>query len=561
MPESYTIIENRIAKAIDALNSRKNAKLSAIAREFNVPRGRLRSRVKGVSSKTKVRGLHNRRIKPDQELALRLYLLKLDSLDIPARLHMVEVAAYSILRQTASDSTPPPPLGSHWIKRWLKRQSDLYKVKRKPLAAERKNAHDLKLLIGHFEKNQEVVNKYGINPKDQWNFDETGFRIGMARSDWIITADSARQSYSSDPSNRESLTAVECINGVGQDIPPFLIVSSINILAPWVKNDLSNDVVISTAESGCTNDWLSLQWIKHFDKHTEKIREGAWRLLIMDGYRSHHTREFLEYCETKNIIPFGLPSHTTHLLQPLDVCVFQPLKHWHSEAVNEAIQNGDQTFSKVEFLNAFSKFRSLAFKPSTIQSAWRKTGLIPFNPGIVLDKVRELLPPPPRESTPSHTAPLSVQETPRTVRQLATVATEIMTHSACSDDLVQIVSKFVKGAVAEVRKGDLLEQRWEQQIKAQTAWKARKREANKILHHGGVLTVGEARSMVRGREEQEEIREKERNVAWEKRYCTALTKVVRQSKAHRKMLITRSMNSHKRWMMIMKELLKTPRCM
>ena len=128
-----------------------------------------------MSSKTKVRGLHNRRLKPDQGLALRLYLLKLDSLDIPARLHMVEVAAYSIPRQTASDSTPPPPLGSHWIKRWLKRQSDLYKIKRKPLAAERKNAHDLELLIGHFEKYQEVVNKYGINPKDRWNFGELGF--------------------------------------------------------------------------------------------------------------------------------------------------------------------------------------------------------------------------------------------------------------------------------------------------------------------------------------------------------------------------------------------------
>ena len=36
MPESYTIIENHIAKAIEALNSRKNAKLSTIAREFNV---------------------------------------------------------------------------------------------------------------------------------------------------------------------------------------------------------------------------------------------------------------------------------------------------------------------------------------------------------------------------------------------------------------------------------------------------------------------------------------------------------------------------------------------
>ena len=63
MAEAYTIIENRISKAIDALNSRKNAKLSAIAREFNVPRESLRSRFKGVPSKTKVLGLHNQRLK------------------------------------------------------------------------------------------------------------------------------------------------------------------------------------------------------------------------------------------------------------------------------------------------------------------------------------------------------------------------------------------------------------------------------------------------------------------------------------------------------------------
>ena len=216
----------------------------------------------------------------------------------------------------------PPPLGLHWTKRWLKRHPDLHKVKRKPLAADRKNAHDLELFKAHFEKYQEVVNKYGIISDDQWNFDETGYRISMARNDWIITANNSRRSYSADPSNRESLTAVECINGAGQDIPPFLIVTGVNILAPWVKHDLNDDVVISTSDSGCTNDWLSLQWIKHFDKHIEKIRKGAGRLLIMDGFGSHHTREFIEYCEIKNIVPFGLPSHTTHLLQPLDVCVF-----------------------------------------------------------------------------------------------------------------------------------------------------------------------------------------------------------------------------------------------
>ena len=62
----------------------------------------------------------------------------------------------------------------------------------------------------------------------------------------------------------------------------------------------------------------------------------------MDGYGSHDT---FEYCENHNIIPLTFPSHTTHLLQPLDVCVFQPLKHYHSEAVNLAISTGDESFS------------------------------------------------------------------------------------------------------------------------------------------------------------------------------------------------------------------------
>ena len=86
-------------------------------------------------------------------------------------------------------------------------------------------------------------------------------------------------------------------------------------------------MVLTVAETGYSNDWLSLQWLKHFDAHTAKFQTGAYRLLLLDGYGLHHTIEFIEYCEEAKIIPFGLPAHTTHLLQPLDMVVFQPLKH------------------------------------------------------------------------------------------------------------------------------------------------------------------------------------------------------------------------------------------
>lgn len=296
----------------------------------------------------------------------------------------------------------------------MDRQPDLFKVKRKPLAVERRNAHDLDLIAGHFERFRRKVQEHGIHPHDMWNFDETGYRIGMARSDWVIAVDPTRAVYSKCPNNRELLSAIECINGAGGEIPPFLIVTGTNILAPWFINDLDPNVAVTTSESGFNNDWISLQWIKHFERFSRRGQQGAWRILIMDGYGSHDTCEFLEYCEEHNIIPFTFPSHTTHLLQPLDVCVFQPAKHYHSEAVNEAVCTGAEAFSKVDFLAAFNTFRRRAFKSTTILLAWNKTGLIPYNPEVVLEVVRNSLPPP-RQTTPEAPPFTPLAETPRTI--------------------------------------------------------------------------------------------------------------------------------------------------
>ena len=98
--------------------------------------------------------------------------------------------------------------------------------------------------------------------------------------------------------------------------------------------------------------------------------------------------DFLFYAWSKEIIPFLLPSHTTHLLQLLDIGIFQPMKHWHQMELHAAIQFGDLQFSKVDFLNVFQKIRNNTFKAKTIYSAWRKSGLVPYKPDVVF-KVME----------------------------------------------------------------------------------------------------------------------------------------------------------------------------
>jgi DDE superfamily endonuclease len=80
---------------------------------------------------------------------------------------------------------------------------------------------------------------------------------------------------------------------------------------------------------------------------------GRFCLLILDCFTSHIEYDFVEYAQNNNIILFGLPPYITHFLQPPDVVYFQPLKHYHSEAIGNAIRTGDTEFSKIEFLSAF----------------------------------------------------------------------------------------------------------------------------------------------------------------------------------------------------------------
>ena len=76
---------------------------------------------------------------------------------------------------------------------------------------------------------------------------------------------------------------------------------------------------------------------------------------------------------------------------------------------------------------------------------------------------------------------------------------------------------MVKGAVAGARRGELMEARFDQQIRAEEARKQRKSATNQILQTGGVLSSKNARAMTKERADLEAQRELDREIAWEKR--------------------------------------------
>ena len=89
------------------------------------------------------------------------------------------------------------------------------------------------------------------------------------------------------------------------------------------------------------------------------------------------------------IVLFHLSTHSTYFTQSLNVGLFQPYKHYHTDGIDKAVWLGDKKFGKLEFLATYQSFRNQTFKSATIRHVFKLTGLVSFNPDIVLDKIRE----------------------------------------------------------------------------------------------------------------------------------------------------------------------------
>jgi hypothetical protein len=73
------------------------------------------------------------------------------------------------------------------------------------------------------------------------------------------------------------------------------------------------------------------------------------------------------------------PAHTTHLLQGLDVVVFAILKRMLSDERDRWERETGEMVSKSNFLGIYGRAHLRALTSETIKSAFRKTGIWPFN--------------------------------------------------------------------------------------------------------------------------------------------------------------------------------------
>jgi len=222
----------------------------------------------------------------------------------------------------------------------------------------------------------------------------------------VVIDTELKQSYLAQPGRQEWVTVIECISASGISIPLYIIFKGENLVSTWIPPSPPPGWTFTTNTSGWTNNFHGMNWIKHFDLHTKTRLSSSdeYRLFLCDGHDSHVSAALSAYCLQHRIVLCLLPPHSSHILQPLDVGIFAPLKMALSKRQARLFRSSVRRIEKVEWVEHYAEARQAVITEKNILSAWRGAGLFPENMVRVL---HQLLDPLNDTSTPITTAPIS----------------------------------------------------------------------------------------------------------------------------------------------------------
>nr|CAI5839176.1 unnamed protein product [Callosobruchus analis] len=142
--------------------------------------------------------------------------------------------------------------------------------------------------------------------------------------------------------------------------------------------------VYMSEKSAYISATLFLRWLQ--SEFVSRKPKGPV-VLILDGHASHCSSvEVLEYAEINDVILLCLPSHTTQFLQPLDRAFFKALKSHYNAACNSFLRtNPTRSINRLQFGKLLADAWEKAATVKNAVSAFRSTGIFPFNPDSIPD--------------------------------------------------------------------------------------------------------------------------------------------------------------------------------
>ena len=384
-------IENNISSAISAYLSGEYSSLRKAAAAFKAPFSTVQARMAGRNSRATARETQQT-LTNTEETTLVRWITRLTRTGFPAAPKLTLEMAEEIRRGRAQLSGQSAiigrPIGYSWLDRFKSRHPVIAGVWTRQLESGRFNGASHEIVRQYFDAVTELILQHQYPADCIYSMDESGFAVGESQSSRALVNIRDGSNWKVISGRQEWITAIECINAAGEAIPPLIIFKAKYTNTAWIPAHTPSNWRFSARNSGWTSDSYGYEWrTTIFEPATRPEDPSQRRLLIMDGHSSHMTANLIVFCMQTSIDLLILPPHCSHVLQPLDISIFAPLKRALAEETDAICRLDSGRISRVEWTEMYIRARERAFTSKNILSGWKGAGLMPPSPIHVLEKL------------------------------------------------------------------------------------------------------------------------------------------------------------------------------
>lgn len=218
-----------------------------------------------------------------------------------------------------------------------------------------------------------------------------------------------------------------------------------------------------------------------------------------------------------------MPAHSSHILQPLDVGCFSPLKQAYGRQIEDMMRTRITHITKVDFFAAFYAAFQTSMTERNVQGGFRGAGLVPFNPECVISKLDVKL------RTPSPVADVLdklspwVSKTPNNPTEASCqsdfIKSRIASHQNSSPtSIFNAIDQIAKGTQSIMHQFALLKSEVLILREANETLSKRRRAKKTRLRQGGSLTLAEGQDIQDQIEVEQQVKQETRqNKGWARR--------------------------------------------
>jgi|SRR5277367_6185611 len=374
----------KVGQALKAI--REGMPVATASKTFQVPRSTLRHKVSGTAPPT------TGRTGPTPVLGIECESLLVDWIKNCARMGFPITKAclldsVSLLIKTAKIENPfsNGVPGKKWFQSFMKRNPDISQKHAEYINNARAAVTEEKIRLWFRDVTEYLGENVKIleDPTRIFNMDETAFYLSPVGS--LVLAERGKPVYDTfRNSDKDNITTLITVSAAGC-IAPSMTVFKYERIPTAIPKAAPKEWGIGKTENGwMTGESFYEYFANIFQPYLEENQIPLPVIVFFDGHTSHLTLPLSNFCRDNQIILVCLPPNTTHIMQPLDVSFFFPLKHeWRNFLRLYRHEHSGEEITKYNVIQALSQILNKPTFPSAIRSGFATCGIFPFNPDNV----------------------------------------------------------------------------------------------------------------------------------------------------------------------------------